>query len=239
MDADAHSGEQGRVNASLRSKHARMREQMLFYLQEVTGLPGGRRHAQLFHQALLRYGETPPPVDLAAGPRGAELLARSNGRLWVLNQAMSRDLRRLEGRFEDLVVQKTREAGTATDGDGAEERWERLQALEDDVKALKLKIRLLKQDKMKTEEEEEGLRRDTHALHQLRDALQRDNHAMDARIGGQLKTHVKNLTFGRQQQALRDQALELRRRKSQLEESLRGLEVWSSKVWLMWRRFFT
>lgn len=243
MEADAGTQELLLENRNLRVKHTRMMEQLLYYHTEVTKLTWTDNNTRLFDKVFLRYQEAPPPVDVrdAALPqaRFTELLRRNTSQLWAVNQSLSRDLRLLETRFEDLMIQKRRDAATMTVKD---EQQENLQMLEADVDALKLEIYTLKEEKMKTEEKERSVQTEIHLLQTLMQALQEEANQMDAEIADLLKTDVENLTFKQQKQALREQAVNLQSRKSQLEESLQRLEAStrsSFSLSMMWRRFFS
>lgn len=241
MEADVGSQEVLLENRSQRAKHTRMMEQLLFYHGEVTKLPWTDDNTRLFHQVFLRYVEAPPLVDVRDGALGAkvtERLRRNNSQLWVVNQSLSRDLRMLETKFEDLMVQKRSDAGTMTAKD---EQQENLKTLEADVDALKVEIDTLKDEKMKTEEKERCVREDVRVLQTLMQALQKEANEMDAEITDVLKTDVEKLSFKEQKQALREQAGKLQSRKSQLEESLQRLEASTRPslcLSVMWRRFF-
>lgn len=239
MEADARSRQLLLENRSLRAKHTRMMEQLLYYHRQASKLTWTDDTTELFHKMFLRYQEAPPPLDVCDAAEVAELLGRNNGQLWVVNQSLSRDLRLLETKFEDLTIQKRCDAGTMTVKD---EQQENLRMLEADVDALKLEIYVLKQKKTKTEEKERCVREEIRVLQMLMQALQEEGNKMDAEISELLKTDVENLTFKQQKQALREQAMELQSRKSQLEESLQRLEVSarsSLSLGVMWRRFFT
>lgn len=243
MEADAGTQELLLENRSLRAKHTRMMEQLLYYHTEVTKLTWTDNNTRLFDKVFLRYQEAPPPVDVrdAALPQASftELLRRNTSQLWAVNQSLSRDLRLLETRFEDLMIQKRRDAATMTVKD---EQQENLQMLEADVDALKLEISVLKEEKMKTEEKERSVQMEIQLLQTLMQALQEEANQMDAEIADLLKTEFENLTFEQQKQALREQAVNLQSRKSQLEESLQRLEAStrsSFSLSVMWRRFFS
>lgn len=243
MEGDARIQELLLENRSLRAKHTRMMQQLLYYHRQVTTLTWTDGDTRLFHQVFLRYQEAPPPLEAgnAALPpaRLTQLLWRNNGRLWVVNQGLSRDLRLLETKFEELMTQRRCEAGTMTVKSQQEEN---LQVLEAHVDALKLEIRTLKDEKTKTEERERGLQGELQVLQTLMQGLQEEADQMDVQIAGLLETDVENLTFKQQKQALREQAVQLQSRKSQLEERLRRPEASTGAshcLGLMWRRFFT
>lgn len=239
MEADTRTQELLLENRSLRAKHTRMMEQLLYYHTEVTKLTWTDNTTGLFDQVFLRYQEAPPPVDIRDAARVTELLRRNTSQLWAVNQSLSRDLRLLETKFEDLMIQKRRDAGTMTVKD---EQQENLQMLEADVDALKLEIYALKEAKLKTEEKEGCVRAEIQLLQTLMQTLQEEANQMDAQIADLLKTDVENLTFKQQKQALREQAMNLQSRKAQLEESLQRLEASTSSSFSlsrMWRRFFS
>lgn len=244
MEAGAGIQELLLRNTSLRAKRARMMEQLLYYHREVRKLAWEDDNTGLFDNAFLRYKEAPPPVDVHDGalPRAriVELLGRSNSELWAVNQSMSRDLRLLESKFEDLMIQKTCDAGTMTE-EAADEREKELQVLEAEVKALKLETCILKEEKMKTEEKQQCVGEEIHILQMMIQALQKDSSRMRAEITDQLKMNLKNPTFMQQKQALREQTIHLHSRKSQLEKSLQKLEASTRPRCLsaMWRKFFT
>lgn len=243
MEADAGTQELLLENRRLRAKHTRMMEQLLYYHREASKLTWTDDNTRLFDKVLLRYQEAPPPVDLADNAlpqvRLPELLRRSNSQLWVVNQSLSGDLRLLEPKFEELMIQKRCDAGTMTVKD---EQQQNLQMLQADVDALKVEIYILKEEKMKTEEKEGCVREEIRVLQMLMQALQEEANKMDAEIADLLETDVGNLTFKQQKQALREQAMNLQSRKSQLEDSLQRLEASARSslcLSVMWRRFFT
>lgn len=243
MESDAGTEELLLENRSLRAKHTRMMEQLLYYHREASKLSWRDDTTRLFDKVFLSYGEAPPPLDVLddALPRArlAQLLRRNNGELWVVNQSLARDLRLLETKFEDLMTQNRRDAATVTVKD---EQQESLQMLEADVDALKLEIYVLKEEKMKTEEKERCVREEMHVLQMLMQALQKEASMMDAEIADLLEMDIENLTFKQQKQALREQAVNLQTRKVQLEERLQRLEASTRSslcLSVMWRRFFT
>lgn len=230
-------------NRSLRAKHTRMMEQLLYYHREVGKLTWVDDNTRLFQRVFLRYQEAPPPLEVldSALPQAKvkELLRRSSSQLWAVNQSLSRDLRLLETSFEDLMVQRRCDAGTMTVVDQQEEN---LQALEADVEALKAEIYTLKGEKMKTEEKERCVREEIQLLQVLLQALQEEANKLDVELAELLGTNAENLTCKQQKEALREQALELQSRKAQLQENLQRLEASSRPrlcLSLMWRRFFT
>lgn len=230
-------------NRSLRAKHTRMMEQLLYYHREVGKLNWVDDNTRLFQRVFLRYQEAPPLLEVwdSTLPQAkvSKLLRRSNSQLWVVNQSLSRDLRLLETRFEDLMVHKRCDAGTMTVVDQQEDN---LQMLEADMDALKVEIDALREEKMTTEEKERCVREEIQVLQVLLQALQEEANKMDVEIADLLGTDVEKLTFKQQKQALREQALELQSRKAQLEENLQRLDASSRPslcLSLMWRRFFT
>lgn len=237
MEAQA---EELRRNASLRAKHTRMLQQLLYYHGEVMKLTWRDDNTRLFDKALLRYQEAPPPVDIHDGAlpqaRILDLLGRNNSELWAVNQSMSRDLRLLETTFEDLVMQKTCDAETMTEDD---EQQKNLQMLEADVMALKLKIYNLKEEKMKAEEKQQCVGEETRIVQMMMQALREDGDRMDDEITHQLKMDIENPTL---MQALREQAEKLQRQKARLEKSLQKLEASTRPQFcrsVTWRKLFT
>lgn len=242
MEAEARTQELLLENRRLRAKHTRMMEQLLYYHREASKL-AWTDDTSLFDKVFLRYQEAPPPVEdrdsALPQARLTKLLERNNSELWVVNQGLSRDLRLLETRFEDLMTEKRCDAGTMTVKD---EDQDNLQMLEADVDALKMEICVLKDEKMKIEEKEGCVREEIRVLQMLMQALQEEAGKMDAEIADLLKTDVESLTFRQQKKALREQAVNLQSRKSRLEESLQRLQASprsSLCLSVMWRRFFT
>lgn len=242
MEAGARTPELLRTNTSLRAKHTRMMEQLLFYHREVAKLAWRDDTTRLFDQVLLRYKEAPPPVHVDAPPQAQimELLGRNNSDLWAINQSLSRDLRLLESRFEDLMIQKTCDAQTMTE-DEADEQEEKLQMLEAEVKALRLEIYILKEEKLKTEERQQCVEEESCILQKVVQALQKDTDRMGADIRDKLKISTEKPTFPQQRQALTEQVAHLHARKSQLENSLQKLEASARphhRLRGMWRKLF-
>lgn len=230
-------------NTSLRAKHTRMMEQLLYYHREVVKVAWRDDTARLFDQVLLRYKEAPPPVhvrDALPQVQIMELLKRNNSDLWAVNQSLSRDLRLLESKFEELMIQKTRDAETMTEEDAGEQE-EKLQMLEAEVKALRLEIFILGEEKSKTEEKQQCVEEESRILQMMAQALQKDTERMGADVTDKLKMRVEKPTFTQQQQALREQIVNLHTRKAQLENSLQKLEASTRPrrcLRGMWRKFF-
>lgn len=242
MEAGARTQELLLRNTSLRAKHTRMMEQLLFYHREVMKLAWRDDTTRLFDQVVLRYKEAPPPVHVDALPqvRIIELLGRNNSDLWAINQGLSRDLRLLESKFEDLMIQKTCDAETMTEED-ADEQEKKLQMLEAEVKTLRLEIYILKEEKLKTEEKQQCVEEESGILQKMVQVLQKDTDRMAAEITDKLKMNAENPTFTQQKQALREQIFNLHSRKSQLENSLQKLEASTRPHHClrgMWRKFF-
>lgn len=243
MEAGARTQELLLRNTSLRAKHTRMMEQLLYYHREVLKLAWRDDTTRLFEQVLLRYKEAPPPVhvhDALPQVQILELLGRNNSDLWAINQSLSRDLRLLERKFEDLMVQKTCDAETMTEED-ADEQEEKLQMLEAEVKALRLESYILNEERLKTEEKQQCVEEESRILQKMVEALQKDNDCMAAEITDKLKINTENPTFTQQQQALREQVVNLHARKAQLENSLQRLEASTRPHHCLrgvWRKFF-
>lgn len=239
MEAGARTQELLLRNASLRAKHTRMMEQLLYYHGEVMKLAWRDDTTRLFDQVLLRYEEAPPPVDVHddALPQEQimELLGRNNNDVWAINQSLSRDLRLLESTFEDLLIQKTCAAQTMTEEDADEQK--KLHLLE----ALRLEIYTLKEEKLKTEEKQQRVEEESRILQKTVQALQEDTERMNAEITDKLKMNTEKPTFTQQQQALREQIVTLHTRKCQLDASLQKLEASTRPLHClsgMWRKFF-
>lgn len=243
MEADARTQELLLRNTRLRAKHMRMMEQLLYYHRKVMKLAWRDDSTRLFDQVLLRYKDFPPSADVhddaLSQVQIMELLGRNNSALWAVNQSLSRDLRLLESKFEDLMIQKTCDAQTMTEEDADEQ--ERLQMLEAEVKALRLKIYILKEEKLKTEEAQQCAEEENCILQKTVEALQKDTDHMSAEITDKLKMNTEKPTFTQQQQALREQSVNLCTRKAQLERSLQELEAPTRPRHClrgMWRKFF-
>lgn len=243
MEAGARTQELLLRNTSLRAKHTRMMEQLLYYHREVKKLAWRDDATGLFDQVLLRYQEAPPPVrvhEALPHVQLVELLGRNNSDLWGINQSLSRDLRLLESKFEDLMIQKTCDAGTMTEED-VDEQEKKLQMLEAEVKALRLEIYILNEEKSKSEEKRQCVEEESGILRKMVEELQKDTDRMAAEITEKLKIAAENPTFTQQKQALREQVAHLHARKSQLENSLQRLEASTRprhRLRGMWRKFF-
>lgn len=239
---EARTQELLRRNASLRAKRTRMMEQLLYYHREVMQLAWTDDTSRLFEQVRLRYKEAPPPVHADALPQVqlVELLRRSNSDLWATNQSLSRDLRLLEGKFEDLMIQKRCDAETMTEDD-TDEQEKTLQTLENEVKALRVEIYILREEKGKAEEKQRCVEEESRLLQMVAQELQKDTDRMGADVTEKLKMHAEKPTFTQQQQALREQVVSLHARRAQLENSLQTMEASTRPrrcLRGMWRRFF-
>lgn len=222
-------------NLSLHLKRLRLNQQLLFYTREVMKLPWDDQRTLIFQNVFLRYEEAPPTVDAHDGAPPQEQvreLLRNNQELWVVNQSMSRDLRLLEATFEDLMVQTTHDAGTMTTE--GEEHQRNLQTLEDDVKALKLEMYILTEEKMKVEERRNRANEEKDKLLKMMGTFLRDVEGTSTDT--EMKINVQDLSFTHLQPADSDPQRSDHQPLEQ-EDPDGGLE--KNLLTRLWRRFFT
>lgn len=231
-------------NLSLHLKRLRMNQQLLFYTREVMKLTWNDERTLLFHNVFLRYEEAPPTVDAHDGALPQEQvmeLLKNNRELWAVNQSMSRDLRLLETKFEDLMVETTCDTGTMTTE--GEEHQRNLQTLEDDVKALKLEMNVVKEEKIKIEEKRKCVDEEKDKLLKIMGSLLRDAEGTSTDVTGELKINIHDLRLNQLQPAdAGPQRSDLQPPEQEDPAGEEPSQAGGFKIYTLtrlWRRFFT